>query len=117
VGGYDESVPMTDRQRFPDAVDAVWRSGSTTEAVCADVFLSGRQWGQLDGALVVTALKGAKLLVLTLGPTGAVTSVTVPPEFDDAYGRLRAARLGPDGALYVTTSNGRDDTLLRVTPA
>lgn len=116
VGGYDESVPMTDRQRFPDAVEAVWRSGSMTEAVCADVFLSGRQWGWLDGALMVTALKGAKLLALTLDPTGAVTSVAVPPEFDDTYGRLRAARLGPDGALYVTTSNGRDDKLLRVTP-
>jgi glucose/arabinose dehydrogenase len=117
VGGYDESVPMTDKDRFPDAVDAVWQSGSTTQAVCAAAFLSGRQWGAWDGALVVTALKGAKLLVLTLDPTGAVRSVAIPPEFDHAYGRLRAARLGPDGALYVTTTNGENDRLLRVTPA
>ena len=33
------------------------------------------------------------------------------------HGRLRAARLGPDGALYVTTTNGDNDKLLRVTPA
>jgi aldose sugar dehydrogenase len=117
VGGYDESVPMTDRKRFPDAVEAVWQSGDTTQAVCAAAFLSGAQWGRWDGALVVTALKGAKLLVLTLDPAGAVTSVTVPREFDNRYGRLRAARLGPDGALYVTTTNGSDDKLLRVTPA
>lgn len=117
VGGYDESVPMTDRDRFPEAVDAVWQSGSTTQAVCAATFLSGAQWGALDGALVVTALKGAKLIVLTLDKAGAVTSVAVPREFDDVYGRLRAARLGPDGALYVTTTNGSDDKLLRVTPA
>ncbi|MPZ64408.1 MAG: hypothetical protein GEU83_02380 [Pseudonocardiaceae bacterium] len=31
--------------------------------------------------------------------------------------RLRAARSGPDGALYVTTSNGDDDKVLRVAPA
>ena len=117
VGGYDESVPMTDTGRFPDAVPAVWQSGPTTQAVCAAAFLSGRQWGALDGALVITALKGAKLLILTLDVAGAVTSVAVPAEFDHAYGRLRAARLGPDGALYVTTTNGDDDKLLRVTPA
>ena len=117
VGGYDESVPMTDRERFPDAVDAIWQSGSTTQAVCAAAFLSGPQWGALDGALVITALKGAKLLLLGLDRDGAVTSVAIPPEFDHAYGRLRAARLGPDGALYVSTSNGDDDKLLRITPA
>jgi glucose/arabinose dehydrogenase len=117
VDGYDESVPMTDTRRFPDAVPAVWQSGPTTQAVCAATFLAGPQWGALDGALVITALKGAKLLLLTLDATGAVTSVAVPPEFDHAYGRLRAARLGPDGALYVTTTNGENDRLLRVTPA
>ena len=114
---YDESVPMTDRVRFPDAVDAVWQSGETTQAVCGAAFLTGRAWGAWDGALVVTALKGAKLLVLTLDDAGAVRNVAVPPEFSEAYGRLRAARTAPDGALYVTTSNGSDDQLLRVTPA
>ena len=36
---------------------------------------------------------------------------------NDGAGRLRAARLGPDGAVYVTTSNGENDKVLRVTPA
>lgn len=117
VGGYDESVPMTDRERFPDAVDAVWESGATTQAVCATAFLTGSQWGRWDGALVVTALRGAKLLFMTLDDAGSVTSVSVPPEFAGDFGRLRAARTGPDGALYVTTTNGEDDKLLRVTPA
>ncbi|MEZ5092544.1 sorbosone dehydrogenase family protein [Nocardioides sp.] len=116
VGGYDESVPMTDRQRYPDAVPAIWQSGSTTQAICADAFLEGDQWGSLDGALVVTALKGAKLLVLRLDEAGAVTEVDVPEETNGPFGRLRAARLGPDGALYVTTSNGDRDRLLRITP-
>jgi aldose sugar dehydrogenase len=114
---YDESVPMTDTTRFPAAVPAVWQSGATTQAVCAAAFLSGPQWAGWNGALVITALKGAKLIVLTLDPAGAVTSVSVPPELNGPYGRLRAARRGPDGALYVTTTNGSDDKLLRITPA
>lgn len=113
---YDESVAMTDTERFPDAVPAIWQSGRTTQAICAAEFLSGEQWGGLDGALVVTALKGAKLLVLTLEEDGTLAEVSVPEETNDRYGRLRAARLGPDGALYVTTTNGSDDRLLRITP-
>lgn len=116
VGGYDESVPMTDLQRFPDAVPAKWQSGETTEAVCAAAFLEGDQWGALNGALVVTALKGAKVLLLTLNEAGDVASVSIPKEFNNRFGRLRAARTGPDGALYITTTNGSDDKLLRVTP-
>ena len=116
VGGYDESVPMTDRERYPDAVPAVWQSGETTQAVCSAEFLEGEQWGALDGALVVTALKGAKLLVMQLGDDGALAEVSVPEATNGPYGRLRAARLGPDGALYVTTTNGDDDVLLKVTP-
>jgi glucose/arabinose dehydrogenase len=116
VGGYDESVPMTDLQRFPDAVPAKWQSGETTEAVCAAAFLDGDQWGKLNGALVITALKGAKVILLTLTEAGDVASVAIPKEFDNRFGRLRAARSGPDGALYITTTNGTDDKLLRVTP-
>ncbi|CRK61510.1 hypothetical protein [Alloactinosynnema sp. L-07] len=116
VQRYDEDVPMTDLQRFPNAVPAKWQSGETTEAICAATFLTGAQWGPLDGALVVTALKGAKLMVFTMDAEANVQSVAIPPEFADQFGRLRAARTAPDGALYVTTSNGDDDKLLRVTP-
>jgi glucose/arabinose dehydrogenase len=116
VGGYDEGVPMTDRERFPDAVPAVWQSGRTTEAVCSAEFLEGEQWAGLQGTLVVTALKGAKLLLLTLEEDGSLAEVSVPEETDGPYGRLRAARMGPDGALYVTTTNGDDDKLLRISP-
>ena len=116
VGGYDESVPMTDRERFPDAVPATWQSGRTTQAVCAAEFLEGSQWAGLEGALAVTALKGAKLLLLTLKPDGTLAKVAVPEATNGPYGRLRAARMGPDGALYVTTTNGDDDKLLRISP-
>ncbi|SDN11756.1 PQQ-dependent sugar dehydrogenase [Allokutzneria albata] len=114
VGGYDEDVPMTDLRRFPDAVAATWSSGSPTEALCGAAFLSGLNWGDLDGTLAVTALKGSKLMLFTLDPAGAVRQVATPAELNDTHGRLRGARPGPDGALYVTTSNGDDDKLLRI---
>ncbi|GHH54539.1 PQQ-dependent sugar dehydrogenase [Lentzea cavernae] len=103
---YDESVPMTDLQRFPDAVPAVWSSGSPTEAICQAAFWNGK--------LAITALKGSKLLLFTLDATGKVQNVSIPEELNDKYGRLRAARTAPDGSLYVTSSNGTDDKLLRL---
>jgi glucose/arabinose dehydrogenase len=117
VGGYDESVPMTDLTRFPDAVKAAWSSGSPVEAVSGAAFLSGPQWGELDGALAVGALRGQKLMLMKLGSSsGAVASVSVPTALDGAYGRIRAVRLAPDGTLFVSTSNGSDDKILRVDP-
>ena len=114
---YDENVPMTDTERFPGAVSPLWTSGRITEAICGAAFLTGAQWGPLEGRLAVVALKGQKMLLFNADPSGKITEVTLPPEFDDRYGRLRAARTGPDGALYVTTSDGDNDKVLRVTPA
>ena len=33
---------------------------------------------------------------------------------DGQFGRLRAVVIGPDGALYVSTTNGPGDRILRV---
>lgn len=114
---YDESVPMTDTDRFPDAVRPLWTTGELTEAICGVAFLTGKQWGTLEGMLAVVALKGQKMLLLRVDNAGVLTEVRLPPEFNNKYGRLRAARTGPDGVLYVTTSDGTNDKLLRVTPA
>ncbi|GLZ46836.1 glucose dehydrogenase [Actinomycetospora sp. NBRC 106375] len=119
-GGYDESVPMTDLDRYPDAVPAAWSSGDPTEAISGLTFLDGPAWGDMAGMLAVSALKGEKLYLMRPG-TGAdedrIVEVRVPPELDGAFGRLRGARLGPDGALYLTSDTGSDDVILRVTRA
>ncbi|MGH3753400.1 MAG: PQQ-dependent sugar dehydrogenase [Pseudonocardiaceae bacterium] len=117
TNSYDESVPMTDLQRFPDAVGAVWSSGGDTEAICGAAFITGQQWGGMQGLLAVAALKGAKLLLLRVSSAGKVTEVGQLPQLDGNYGRLRAVRPGGDGALYVTTSNGDNDKVLRIAPA
>lgn len=114
--GYDESVAMTDKRRFPEAVDALWSSGEPTEAICGAAFLP-ESWGEMAGQLAVSALKGTKLLLMSFDPDGGLRAVRVPEELNEKFGRLRAAQVGPDGALYLTTSNGNDDKLLRVTRA
>lgn len=119
-GGYDESVPMTDTGRFPGAVGAAWSSGDPTVATSGGDFLTGPGWGDLEGTLAVSALKGEKLLLMRPG-TGPdarrIVAVRTPTELDGTFGRLRGARLGPDGALYVTSDDGNDDVVLRVTRA
>ncbi|MFC4002765.1 PQQ-dependent sugar dehydrogenase [Prauserella oleivorans] len=119
VDFYDEDVPMTDRERFPDAVPPLWTSGETsTEAPSGAAFLTGERWGELNGSLAVVALRGQKVLLFQLNDAGTeVTNLHLPTELNDTYGRLRGVRSGPDGALYITTSEGDDDKLLRVTLA
>jgi aldose sugar dehydrogenase len=113
--GYDESVPMTDTDAFPDAVEAVWSSGSPTHATSGAVFLEGEQWGAWDGALAVAELKGSGVTVFAVD--GEQVGDTVrPPELDGTYGRLRSLTLDDEGALWVTSSNGDGDVVLRVTP-
>lgn len=118
AGFYDEDVPMTDLDRFPQAVPPLWTSGATsTEAPSGAAFVSGGRWGQLDGTLAVVALRGQKMLLFRLDDAGDdVAEVLLPPEFNDEFGRLRAVRRAPDDALWVTTSGGEDDKLFRVTP-
>jgi len=62
------------------------------------------QWGSLDGALVITALKGAKLLVLTLNPAGDVSRSQSRPSSTTSTAACAPPAPAPT-ALYLTTSN------------
>jgi glucose/arabinose dehydrogenase len=115
VPGYDESVPMTDLGKYPDAVPAAWSSGRPTVALSGAVFLEGQQWGAWEGALAVAELKNTGVGVYRVEDT-EVTGRTRMAELEDEYGRLRSLTLDDEGALWVTTSNGGDDAVLRVTP-
>ncbi|MCX5041909.1 PQQ-dependent sugar dehydrogenase [Aldersonia sp. NBC_00410] len=115
---YDESVPMTDPDRVPGAVGAVWSSGPSTIATASGTFLDGPQWGAWNGALAIGALKGKRVVLLRLSPNGhTVDAETTVPELDDTVGRIRTVVTQPDGSLLVTTDNGGgDDRILRVRP-
>ena len=113
--GYNQRVPMTDLVKFPGAVEARWSSGSSTLATSGGIFLDGDQWGVWEGRLAVATLKDQKLRLFEFTREGALVSRVVVAELDGTYGRLRTPMLGPDGALYVTTSNGGGgDRILRV---
>jgi glucose/arabinose dehydrogenase len=81
---------------------------------------SGIAW--LGDSLWVAALRGERLLRITLDAD--LKLLNVGSILRRAHGRLRDVVVGPDGALYVTTSNrdGRgtvregDDKILRVQP-
>ncbi len=113
-GTYNESVPMTDLDRYPDAIEAAWSSGPSTLAVSGADFVEGPQWGSWNGALVVATLKAEHLHVFFVDPDGNVTGELRAIE---DQGRLRTPRQGPDGLLYITTDGGNGTgKVLRATP-
>ncbi len=95
-------------------VDPVIESGQDTWAPSGIAFIGSD--------LFVACLRGQRLLRVTFALDLSVVRVTAL--LDRTHGRLREVVVGPDGALYVTTSNrdGRgapapdDDRILRVTP-
>lgn len=114
-GSYTETnVPMTDKTNYPDAIDAIWSSGSPTIAPSGATFLRGSQWKAWEGSLVMAVLKGKHLKVLTLNEKNQV--IGTEDLFNQQFGRLRTAVLGADGNLYITTDNGGNDVVIRVTP-
>lgn len=108
--GNDETNPMTDLVRHPNAKEAVWKSGSPTIAPSGATFLHGAQWAGWNGALAVACLKAQKLMVLYFNDDGTVTEWTAIT----GMGRLRTAVQGPDGALYIAVDSFTDGKILRV---
>lgn len=104
--------------------DPLANSGQDTWAPSGTTFYKGNRLNQAwQNSVIVAGLRGNVLLRFGLDETKqkiAATEVFLEKEF----GRLRDVALGPDGALYVLTSNtdGRgkpnenDDKLLRLVP-
>ena len=110
----DEAPPMTDFDRHPDAVGAVWHSRNPTLATSGATFLEGDQWGTWNGVLAIACLKATQIHLIWLDAAGhPVTEASAVTGF----GRLRTPVQGPDGALYIATSNGSgNDLIIRVAP-
>ena len=114
---YYQNVPMTDKVKYPQALEAQWSSGNPTYALSGAVFLEGEMWGDKEGWLAVAALKNRSLYLFEFDQTGNFKNIFVVPELNETYGRLRTPVIGPNGALYITTSNGGGaDFVLKVAP-
>jgi glucose/arabinose dehydrogenase len=113
VPGYNESVPMTDRTKFPNARVAIWRSGASTIAPSGGTFLRGSQWLGWNRALAMAVLKDHHLRIIGLTPNG----LTVEQQWVAVSnrGRLRVAVQGPNGSLYIAT-DATPGNIWRITP-
>lgn len=106
----------------PKYIDPILETGDVTWAPSGASFYDSDKIPEWKGKFFVATLRGAHLEVLQLDNESKV--VSNEPIFQDKYGRLRDVAQGPDGYLYILTSNmdGRgipspdDDRILRVVP-
>lgn len=115
---------VTGDQLAEGTVPPLLHSGSTSDTTWAPggaTFVTSGPWA---GSLLFTGLRGQALYRVAVDPTRMDAPVSLESHFKGALGRLRDIAQGPDGALYLATSNkdgrGRanagDDQLLKLTP-
>jgi len=96
--------------------NSLWSSGNSTIATSGAAFAGGSQWTDFNGHLFVSTLKESDVRRFSISADGA--SLGAPAtHFNNSWGRLRAMVSGPGGQLYVTTSNGSNDRVIRISPA
>ena len=101
--GNPTTMPMTDLQRFPDAMRPAWTNNGASQGTGPALFLKGDQWGAWNGRLAVGIMGGTRLDILQLDAAGTgqgITRTGLPSA------RYRALTQGPDGNLYVATDGG-----------
>jgi hypothetical protein len=107
-------MPMTDFTTYPDAMPPIWNNNGWSQGSASAAFLTGEQWGDWDGNMVVGIMGigfggtplGQRIDVIQLDEEGTavvdVTEMTLPME----SARFRSLVLGPDGALYAVVDEG-----------
>jgi glucose/arabinose dehydrogenase len=92
-----------------------WHSVGGTLATSGGTFVRGTNWDSFANNMFVSTLKQSDLRRFRLANAGTdlVYSATY---YDGRWGRLRAAVLGPGNRLFLTTSNGSNDKVIRITP-
>ena len=112
-------------QAAPGFEPPLWHSGDEPIAPAGGTFCTGRRYPTWKNAFLFVGLRGASLWVVRLAEDdpGRIDSIT--RGLQDTFGRLRAVAEGPDGYVYMTTSNRdsrgtpgpEDDRILRLVPA
>jgi len=107
-------MPMTDFETYPDAMPPAWDNDGLSQGMTANEFLTGEQWGEWDGRMVVGFMGigfgdtpvGQRIDLIDIAEDGLsvndVTEIDLPME----RGRFRALEQGPDGALYAAVDEG-----------
>lgn len=121
--GWPRVLGVTDRR---GVVDPVLFFPEVAVPPALAVFYDGDLMPELRGNFFFASLRGEHLQRVVLSGPRKISRIErwwQTGTHDGRYGRLRAVVQGPDGALYVSTSNrarGRphsdDDRILRITP-
>lgn len=122
--GWPEVIGKAGQQRYIDPI-VVWQKATPPAGMS---FYKGGLLGHLKGDLFVATLRSRSLIRIRLD-RNAEAATRIERWFarsadEGKYGRLRDVVEGPDGALYVLSSNrdGRgdplpgDDTIYRIVP-
>lgn len=108
--GDPTTMPMTDTQRFPKAMPPSWVYSGSGRGMGSALFLDGEQWKGWDGRLLVSLMRGQRIVLLKLDARGmAVDDATVGLPST----RTRTLVQGPDGNLYTANDDGE---IWRVVP-
>lgn len=109
----EKNIPMTNKTKFPDAIEATWRSGTPTQAPSGLAAITGKQWKAWEGSLAMAMLKTSHLKFLSLDDKGKVVK---EDKIITDKGRLRDVQQAYDGSLYISTDNGNNDKIIKLTP-
>ncbi len=98
--------------------------GEPAIAPAGAAFYTGDKFPRWKNRLFFANLRGQSLMCVTFDEKDPSKIVDLQETLKNQFGRLRAVATGPDGSLYITTSNrdGRgspaadDDRLLRLVP-
>lgn len=115
-----EFMSMTDLRAYPNAMKPAWNNNGLSQGMSSGAFLSGKQWKNWDGKMVVSFMGigihgtpvGNRLDILDISADGlsakrSTVSLPMPA------GRFRSVVQGPDGNLYIATDEGE---IYRMTP-
>jgi aldose sugar dehydrogenase len=109
--GDPTTMPMTDIERFPEAMPPSWVYNGSGRGMDSGLFLDGKQWRGWNGRLLVSMMAGQRIVVLQLDARGMATNdATV--ELPSA--RTRTLVQGLDGNLYTANDDGE---IWRVVPS
>ena len=114
-------MPMTELKTYPNALKPAWNNNGLSQGMFCNDFLSGKQWKDWDGQMVVgyTGIGihgtpvGNRLDVLKISADG-LSATAVQASWPTATGRFRSTVQGPDGNLYVALED--QGVIYRVKP-
>lgn len=108
----------------PGFTPPIFHTGEDTIAPGGGEFVVGTMYPAWQNAFVFCGLADRQLWVAKLDPNDPSVVMSIEGGMTDAFGRLRAIEQGPDGFLYISTSNRdsrgtpieTDDRILRLVP-